>query len=280
MTQINQLPTLFQNIGASFGPAMGGGADGSAVAITSVSYFSIVGFIVGYLWTRIYLGREFAIADSFSINAVVEAVAVQREEHAQVDARAISMAYQWLSTPTEVKFTADDLKAAIKAASAPVKVQIFYHAETIRQHNWQKAEDKPRMELTIPIFEALVESDPDGRFHRNYGQLGYALKDKKNPEYRRAEQMLERAIAIRGPSNTSGTAYYEFNRAVCRIQLDEQFLAKQPSSEAMQRTIWSDLEVARKTHPKLFRTERLDASVAAWMKLNPLANPPPQDENG
>jgi hypothetical protein len=65
-----------------------------------------------------------------------------------------------------------ELDDAIEEASKAVKTQIFYQAEKIGSNRRTKV----KMERTIPIFEALIHSDKGDEYHRNYGQLGYALK--------------------------------------------------------------------------------------------------------
>ena len=57
------------------------------------------------------------------------------------------------------------------------------------------------MQLTIPIFTALVKDDIHGVFHRNHGQLGFALKDQQPPDWAAAEVDLTAAIDSRGPWN-------------------------------------------------------------------------------
>ena len=72
------------------------------------------------------------------------------------------------------------------------------------------------MELTIPVFRALIASETDG-YHRNRGQLGYALKDKPQPNYPGAKEALSEAIELRDDVGDRGYLLYEFNRALARI---------------------------------------------------------------
>ena len=57
LTQLGQLPALYGDLGAYFGPALGG-AFGGRVAVCIAVFFPIIGFMIGYLWTRLYLGIE------------------------------------------------------------------------------------------------------------------------------------------------------------------------------------------------------------------------------
>jgi hypothetical protein len=93
------------------------------------------------------------------------------------------------------------------------------------------------MERTIPIFEALVKSDEGREFHMNFGQLGFALKDKREPDWKGAEIALTNAIGIRGSWRQNNFAMYEFNRALCLIELEK----KEGSTESSRLSILNDL---------------------------------------
>jgi hypothetical protein len=122
------------------------------------------------------------------------------------------------------------------------------------------------MERTIPIFQALVEDDVAGRFHRNHGQLGFALKDQRQPLWLEAEAELTKAIEIRGPWQTEGWLLYEFNRAICRIMLDPEYQQKKPSNLEARSRILQDLRAvaSEREMRKLFS----DPPMAEWIALN------------
>jgi hypothetical protein len=272
LTQINKVPELFDRAGTYFGPSLGGPNDGERFAVVIILFFVITGFLLGYLWTRIFLGGELARGDRIALEAVTakfQAYEVQREQLSEIDAKAIGMAYQYLSPGNENRCSSGDLKAAIMNASAPVKVQLFYQARALRSSSWQHAEDKPNIELTIPIFEALIASDREDRFHSNYGQLGFALKDKRKPDYARAEAVLTKAIEIRGSAKDNGWVLYEFNRAICRIRQDPNFARKSPSTPENRAQIWSDIDIVRELHPELLQKDDTDVDLKNWQDLNP-----------
>ena len=272
LTQIATVPHVFTKAGIYFGGSLGDPAHGTRIAVVIILFFSITGFLFGYLWTRIFLGGELARADVNAVAARVQAFEKQQDEQAQVDAQAISMTYQYLSSTDGTNFSLDDLNAAIQRASAPVKVQLFYQAKALRQKSWQRHEDKPFLDRVIPIFQALIKSDKEARFHANYGQLGFALKDKREPDYRAAEAMLSKAIEIRGPAAENGWQLYEFNRAICRIKLDDNFRNSTASSPEMQKLIWADISVAREALPRLFEGADIEPDLRRWMELNPRGN--------
>ena len=263
LTQLGSLPDYFSEAGNYFGVALGSPDSETAarIAIGMIIFFSTCGFLLGYLWTRLFLGGELARADREAVSE--EQVREIAEEQAQVDANAISMVTRYLSEPS-TKISVDELKAAVEKASAPVKVQVFYKARETRSESWQKNEDKPRLERTIPVFEALAESDTERRFHQNHGQLGYALKDKRNPDYAKAETELTTAIEIRGPANKEGWEIYEFNRAICRIKQDVSFREGRQSSPETRDKILADLKIAIQAFPDLFG----DSDIRDWLERN------------
>lgn len=166
-------------------------------------------------------------------------------------------------TPEEVQ----ELQETLKAASPDMKVQAFIRANEVRLKNWRS--NKPLMERTIPIFQALIQSDSEGKFHRNYGELGAALKDKVEPEWEEALAHLDQAIAIRNAHGKQGYLWYELNRAIVKIHLDANFLQGHPSSPEMFESILKDLLAANqfKSLSSLV-AEEPNHAITQWMNLN------------
>jgi hypothetical protein len=155
----------------------------------------------------------------------------------------------------------------VKAASSETRSHIFYRAQLQRWRNWREPATKEIMERTIPVFRALVASDTAGEFHANHAQLGYALKDQRNPDWAEAESSLSRAIAIRGSAQTHNEHGYEFNRAICRIMLDPEFQLGQPSKPEARARIENDLATAE--HDEWVRGWLAkDTTIARWRELN------------
>ena len=271
LTQVGNLWDAAKTTAATFAPALGGGAGGTAVAIGILFYFPIAGFLFGYLWTRLFLAGALARADRSAAGFSAELAQIKlrvtaQEEQPQLDAAALSLVQQYLSQERNELLSPEKVKEAIAKASPSVKVQIFYQAQKVRRENWAEMQNKPVMERTIPVFEALTDDGKEVRFHKNYGQLGFALKDKRSPDYEKAIQALSKAIEYRGDWR-QGWIIYEFNRAVCRICLDPNF-PKKPSSAENRKRIVDDLRVAA------LATEIHSwfdmPPVDAWMKLNKL----------
>lgn len=206
-----------------------------------------------------FLGKLFAQTEQ-SLNAVVEQ-AVKETQHEQdtKDAKALATVYGQLTPEPGVKPpTQEQLNTAVSEASQFVRIQVFQRASDQRRANWRTPTTKTKMELTIPVFRALIAADPDERFHRNHGQLGYALKDRVAPDYVAAEQELTKAITIRDRQKRKGSLLYEFNRALCRIKLNR------PREE-----IRADLEKAAGSE-SLRQAITGDPDIAQWMRANNL----------
>ncbi|KST65962.1 type II toxin-antitoxin system HicB family antitoxin [Mastigocoleus testarum] len=163
------------------------------------------------------------------------------KEQYDKDADALSLVIRHLDKHHGLNSEQIDLmKEKIKDASPSQKVQMFYLAKKAREENWQI--NKEYMERTISVFQGLIDSDSGKRFHRNYAQLGYALKDKLCPEYTRAIENFNTAIAIRDNIRSqAGFGRYEINRAICRIMLDENFRERIKSDMQIRKLIFDDL---------------------------------------
>ena len=261
LTQLNNAPERLAKAAEWFAPSLSTQPHGKPFALASIIYFSTTGFLFAYLWTRLYLARALHLAD------MTREVKRELEEQAIKDANAISLTRQQLepasgAPPVDQK----QLREAIMGASPSVKVQIFYQASKLRSETWKT--DKKKMERTIPIFEALCESDRERRFHKNFGQLGFALKDKQPEDWAGAEKMLTEAIRIRGPWREAGWTIYEWSRAVCRIEQDAAFKAGAPSTASVRQAIVADLAAVAESDVQEFLSED---PVPAWMRLNGVA---------
>lgn len=162
-----------------------------------------------------------------------------------------------------------ELDKALSNASRATRSHAFYRAQAQRERNWRDEFTKPIMARTIPVFQALAASDRDNVYHRNYAQLGYALKDKPKPDWKAAEDALTRAIDIRGDPRLSNWHSYEFNRALCRIHQDADFLANQPTPKEKQAPIIADLRVAA-TDLWVMQWARDAPAIRQWLQLNHL----------
>jgi hypothetical protein len=267
---------------------LGSQTAGQVFALVLLVYAGVLGFLFGYLWTRLFLAGALRIADQEAIGALVAKVEKATEKadvatekaavterkleelrnQSALDVEALNLASRQLNPSKDLPpVTQEALDAAVKQASKPIKVQIFNQAWQVRSDNWQREEDKPKMERTIPIFRALISSDVENKYHMNHGQLGFALKDKRAPEWEEAKRELTSAIELRGSWGEFGWVVYEFNRAYCNIVTDPAFREDQPSDPERKQEILDDLRIAA-TADQMKRIITTDDAIARWMELN------------
>jgi len=224
LTQINQIGTQLVTIGDKIGQATGVPA---AIVPPLIIYFIIFGFIGLYVWTSIHF--------TGLINDVSQRLNTVQNELLDVrkagdhfghwrrawDVMEVQLGKERRQDDTPV----EDIEAALKPLTSEDRAKVFYYARRVRADNWQR--NSKRMARTIPIFQALINLDLDQKYHRNYAQIGYCLKDKSRPDYHSAIKFLDEAIRIRDGHGIDGWTVYEFNRALCWIELDLKDPAKQ-----------------------------------------------------
>jgi len=279
LTKIAVIPVKLNQIAEYI--AKGLGTDGANIfALAIIILFGISGFLIGYLWTRLFLPTAFRQADLSTLfnrveKANQEVIQVNKkleelEKQAERDSSALSLAQRQLNPSIDIpEVTQDQLNESFKVASHPVKVQIFNLAQNIRSENWKT--DKEKMAQTIPIFKALIASDVEGKFHRNHAQLGYAFKDQSKPDWAQAEAELNKAIELRGPWEDNGWLFYEFNRAISKINQDEGFKSGKESKLEVRDKIIKDLNAVIQSKLKLKELIFQEPDIVKWMAQNGLS---------
>lgn len=63
LTQILQIPTQLERLAAFLAPALGNQPSSQVFALAILGYFAVAGFLIGYLTTRLLLGRAYEEAD-------------------------------------------------------------------------------------------------------------------------------------------------------------------------------------------------------------------------
>ena len=170
----------------------------------------------------------------------------------------------------------DELNKALANGSRLALTQTYQRAEWQRKATWKSMnrEEQAALARTVPIFRALVAADPDEKYHRSLGSLGYTLKDIQTPIYPEAKDVLSKAIAIRDREGISHFKLYEWNRAICTIMLDSDYSNSRPSTSEQQQAILADLRAAAVLSDVMFAAPRSDepdrarAAVAGWLALN------------
>lgn len=267
---LTQLPSIrrgLHDLVTFLAPALGGRPDSPVFAFALVMYFLTSGFVLGYLWSRIVLPGQFAAADELAglskrlakAEQATENVRKSVEEQARIDAQVLSMVSALLNpTPGSPTASQEELDDSVRKASPAIRVQIFNQAQLQRIQNWREPNDLPKMERTIPVFRALIAADDKGIYDRNHAQLGYALKDKRQPDYAEGEKELTEAIRIRGKTEVKGLLYYEFNRAFCRIMQDSDFLHGRKSNPESLQKILEDLRVVAAAGLALINDKKIE----------------------
>jgi len=254
LTQLNRIPEKLGAFGDFLAAGMNGGKAERSFGILTFLFFSTCGFLVGFLWTRLYLQKEFKQADLGVLAREIQQIKSQPDK----DARALSLALRQLSPTSDAPVPSEEeLKQAIREASAPTRLIIFEHARNARKYSGPN--QLQQVEKTIPVFKALTAADDAKQFHRNYGQLGYALKEKTPPDYQAAIEMFSQAMAIRDNLHVAGYHLYELNRADCLMKMNPQ-----PTEQQKQRII-ADLKAVQKEDPDLLGRE---PAINAWLSQN------------
>ncbi|MBX3080683.1 MAG: hypothetical protein KF716_03550 [Anaerolineae bacterium] len=257
LTQLSNIPTLLVDLSKFLQGGLGNSASGGIFGIAIVLYFLICGFLYGFLWTRQFFAGVLLQADASETFTALQLRDVKAQQLV-----SLQLDPSMDTPPPKVQ----DLKNAIKLASPALRSRIGEEARQVRKATWDK--NKAKMETTIPIFEALVDVDEtEMAKYISRGQLGFAYKDKRSPDYAKAEDMLTEAINLRGNAGDSGYLWYEINRAICRILLDANFKNNQPSTPDQQARIMTDLNAAKlviaQANPRV-------KEIDQWLALNKL----------
>jgi len=269
LTQITKLPHSLSLASEYLGKALASGeagglpsASATGLAYASLIYFPTCGFLFSYLWSRLYLAGALAEADIAAQVARVEEKIDAQAKQAELDASALAKTARQLNPDdSNATMPEGELVEAIRVASRPVKEQVYHQAQQLRTRTWER--DKPLMERTIPVFRGLAAGDPDN--HRVHGQLGFALKDQRNPLWAEAEKELTIAIRLRNASGDDGWWHlYDFNRAVCRVMKDGAYSEGLESSPSTRAQVVQDLSVLTARESELLAWPTL----ADWMTLN------------
>lgn len=226
-----------------------------AIALVIMVYFASTGFLTGYLWARLYLTQAFNASTLFKrMDDLEDQVRQDTEARMKVD--------RWLNHHNEGQQSRSDLIDSIVAASPRGKGDVFLDAEEFRNKgtcpNWPDIQN--RSDVTLPIFQALVDADKDKTFHRNRSQYAFALMTQPNPDWGKALSTIEEAIAIRTRARESGWKEYEFARAVCKIHLNPD--ARHDA--ALKKEIDDDLKYRTPDNEARCEPLDLDQVVAVW----------------
>lgn len=265
LIQLTQVPAYLQQFSDFLEPALSGRQINAGIFGTSVVIFCLLdGFLIGYLWTRCYAPIEFGKkrSDLQNITNDMRTIRQDFEVHNLVD-RILNHD----ETEKEIELHVDELKRQIWKASDGTKEDIYVLAKEHRQKFW--IINKQKMELSIPIFRLLIIANPEN--HNYYAQLGFALKDKRIPDWKEASEKLTEAIKKFPDSDKFSykIRLYRINRAMCNINLDTNFNKNMKSDDSVTSSIMEDLLFCE-TEEYIKNNFLNDQTkpIKKWMELN------------
>jgi hypothetical protein len=223
--------------------------------------FLIFGFIQTYLWTSTAVTSALERRITATVQHNVD-IQFRADAHAQLlVSQVLDDPRPGVPLPSQ-----EELNDALEKASDDARVRAFLAARELRRETWRDSKDV--MARTIPVFKSLISVDKARKYHRTRGELGFALKDKVNPDWSGALQQLTEAIDIRGPAEEYGWELYEYNRVRCLIHLDPQ--REDVSSPETRAAILADMSKVKRI-PSYFRQLMAEDDVRAWLQRNNIA---------
>lgn len=260
LTQLVQLPAALQYFGGSIAPSLGGAPYGGIFSVAILIFFSVDGFLVGYLWTRKYYANELLQSD---IKLESEQITAKKNKD---NMEALDVAQKILTPQPGQKIpTQAELDKEIGEATEYFQSAIFAIAAEQRYRN---AFGGPDMMRTEPIFRSLIHANPaNPRYHEN---LGYVLVTKQPPDWKAGEEEFTLAIQHR-LSPDEPYLWYEAYRALCRIHLDENFTRDSPvPADADTRArIADDLNAVIMRQPEVMLSLKARfGEISRWASLN------------
>lgn len=146
LVQFGQLTGTLGDLGDSLEPSLGGDPSGKSFGIAMVVGFFVIGFLCGYLYTRLRLQWAFAQADRGAFDEILE-------EKEKTDAQALALGKQQLD-PAAKEPPRKELKEALSEASPVAKAQLLNEAKGVTQAPGQPASERARVVIDeIKDFE-------------------------------------------------------------------------------------------------------------------------------
>ncbi|MBN2303973.1 MAG: hypothetical protein JXQ72_05825 [Anaerolineae bacterium] len=267
-----------------------------------IVYALVGGFLLSYLWSRLFLQSALTQADVYGERLASLRKEVQdREDTRTALLQAVQDQLEHSGEASPI--SQDKLNAVVNAAPSSARIETFDRLREIRRAAWRDEKpDRVKIERTVPVFKALAASDTVSIQHRSWGEIGFALKDaqfackaeaentslpesqRPSPtlwrdmvKWRQAADALTQAITVRDQQGDQIGHLYEANRVTCRMMLDPDYRAGKPTQdEKARQEILRDLEWAmNEAHNWVFlRDMRIPdwmieyEITQTWMKLN------------
>jgi len=256
LTKLSEIPGQLWKLASFVAVGMGGGEAAKVFALGTIIYFSVCGFLFGYLWSRLYMMEAFRAAD---VLRRVEEIGSQ-----MLDLRAKALVENHLD-PSKPEAHPEVLAEAIDMASDDAKFQIFERAKEARSGD--NANDRTR-KRAIPVVRALIAAaaDPEKADHQYHAELGYLLL--RLGELRESADEFTKAIQIREDQGRSGWKNYELERATANIRQDR---SSEPSSPETVAQVLADLRRAYTDPKHQVRIIEERPFIGEWLSKNSLS---------
>jgi hypothetical protein len=266
LVQLGRALPALTRLAKSLNDPLGGKPYGGAFGMGLTIFYALLGFLFLYLWTRTDFTRELHQQAKDLVKKEINKAEFASSNALELVGRQLN-SFQGGQPPAQ-----DNLNRAVKAAPDSTRLQIFDQAENVRSVN--RSEHPDRMALAIPVFYALIAADSDNTYYRSHGSLGWALKDKRPPDWREAKNELTKAITIRDRLKITRWKLYEANRAVCNINILHDPKSGDPTQDELRASIERDLDAARNDpfarsmvvyDPD--HTDRIDSDIKTYLNL-------------
>lgn len=242
LTQLIRAPDFLRALSIHLGKGVGG-AD---FALSIILFFTPLGFMFGYLWTRMYAKLYFCLGDRSADYVTKESLSQTLYDMQITSADTLLSVRRFLNPRTrERNFSVTQLRHMLSNASPDVREEVRAVAgERLRQAK-NAGEANPEMaSRVVALLEALLELGPQEAWHLQHFLLGSALTAIDPPSWSRAEKHFGKAIELRNDWQSEGRLDYEFCRAAARIELDADYRNTGKSGDESRKRIGDDLKLA------------------------------------
>lgn len=272
LTQVNDLGHKLEILANAISPGFTTSTAPKVLAFGILSFFPIIGFLFGWLWTRLYLPTAMRRTEIKDLSAKVAYNTTQINKITH-DEAVENLVRAWLypakGAPLPGEIEKDKFRRQIGSASGPMLGKLFHITREIRKATYRSgtSEAKQRSERAVTVFEALIIADKKQKYHRNHAQLAYSLMEQSKPDWQRAKEELSRAIELRNSEIGEKDQYplYESNRAWCSIQLAIESYGSNSIPIEIKKEILDDYKVACKSASILQQLEREKDELPDWL---------------
>ena len=251
LTQLNNIPHKLNQLSQYIAVGMGDDPPNLGFALGIILYFSVSGFLFGYLWGRLYMLGLFREADvEKAIKEGLEKISTQI-----LDQRAKDLVEQQLDLNAP-EVNSVKLQDAIQKATDDERKEIFKLVFEARRAENAREPTKIR---AIRVLQSLINTDVVKQ-PEYYAELGNNQVDLGN--LKDAIEALSTAINIRDRRGWQGWGDLEFKRAIARIRIANDTQMDTPD---LRKQIQADIERAFKDSKNAPRF-RINEEIKKWLE--------------